>query len=141
MPLCSAKAILTNSFSTLTQSNTNQRAMGLFSSKKKSPENQYSTEPKKPSLFERYRNGQPGETPKHTNKAQGPTLAEETKRDDIKSAREHTDLDQSKRSNQLEDTPAPLGEGFGVASAPPRSKGLGKSTVPGGTGLMGYLSR
>ncbi|KAL2213296.1 hypothetical protein CC79DRAFT_1327158 [Sarocladium strictum] len=115
--------------------------MGLFSSKKGGPTSPPSTVPKKPSLFERYRNGQPGEPPKKTSEARGSTSAGETQRDDSKSAHEHTDLDLSKKTNQLEDTPAPLGEGFGVAAAPSRSKGLGKSTVPGGTGLMGYLSR
>jgi hypothetical protein len=121
--------------------------MGLLSkfSKKAthSEKDESPSQAKKPSLFQRYRDGQPGEgraikggkldsvNAANLNEASGLQREDDLKKQPTKPNREGCPTE----------TVAPLGEGFGVASAPPSKLGLGKSTVPGGTGLMGYLSR
>ncbi|KAH8168311.1 hypothetical protein LIA77_11575 [Sarocladium implicatum] len=115
--------------------------MGLFSKKKTGSTEANPTKETKVSLFERYRNGRPGEMCKQGSAAN--SISTKTmERDDNKLEDERRSAKQSAQSSRgLEDTLAPLGEGFGLASAPPPSKGLGRSKVPGGTGLIGYLSR
>ena len=115
-------------------------AMRIFSNKKSSA-GAAPAKQKKVSLFERYRNGQPGETSEKKAREQDAAIVKQNPSNPTGSINKHEPLKQSQTCDNMKDTPASFGEGFGLASAPLPSTGLGKSTVPGGTGLIGYLSR